>query len=137
MSDIHAAFGIVPAAGREAVEPALVNRCASCRRMGRMVRATVHREVRRAGAVPDQHRAGDQQKPKSFIHGTGPVSWSRQRLIDHSTDSVDGTKFRTARYCAWGEMGVRRGEGVRDIWGWSIESLSTKLIPRRKGRCIV
>jgi hypothetical protein len=34
----------------------------------------VHREVRRAGAVPDQHRAGDQQQPKWFIHGTGPVS---------------------------------------------------------------
>ena len=59
-SDIHAALGIVPAAGREAVEPALVNRHG------------LFCDLRRARAIRNHHRACDQQ-PKGFIHGTGPV----------------------------------------------------------------
>ncbi len=59
-SDIHAALGIIRAAGREAVELALVNRRGSCR------------DLRRARAIRNHHRACDQQ-PKGFIHGTGPV----------------------------------------------------------------
>jgi len=60
-SDIHAALRIIPAAGREAVEPALVNRRGLCR------------DLRRARAVRNHHRACDQQQPKEFIHGTGPI----------------------------------------------------------------
>ncbi len=60
-SDIHAALCIIPAAGREAVEPALVHRRGLCR------------DWRRVRAVRNQHRPCDQQQPKEFIHGTGPV----------------------------------------------------------------
>ena len=60
-SDIHTALCIVPAAGREAVEPALVNRRGLCR------------DLLRARAIRNHHRACDQQQPKGFIHGTGPL----------------------------------------------------------------
>ena len=60
-SDIHTALGIIPAARREAVEPALVNRRGLCR------------DLSRARAIRNRHRACDQQQPKGFIHGTGPV----------------------------------------------------------------
>jgi hypothetical protein len=44
--------------------------------MDRPVRRAVHRKVRRAGVVPDQHRASEQQTSKWLIHGTGPVPGS-------------------------------------------------------------
>ena len=60
-SDIHAALRIIPAAGREAVEPALVHRRGLCR------------DWRRARAIRNHDRPCDQQQPKELIHGTGPV----------------------------------------------------------------
>jgi len=46
-SDIHTALGIIPAARREAVEPALVNRRGLCR------------DLSRARAIRNRHRACD------------------------------------------------------------------------------
>ena len=102
-SDIHAALCIIAAAADKTVELALVNRCGW------------RRDLRRARAFRNRHRACDQQQPKEFIHGTGPIDGLGVLFMDYSTYSVDTT----------------------NSGGWSIESLSTKLIPWRKGRCIV
>ncbi len=131
-SDIHAALCIIPAAGREAVELALVNRCGSCC------------DLRRARAVRNHHRACDQQQPEGFIHGTGSLSWSRPfslwTILDQRSCSANQSTERLPDH----EMLHSRtwvpdtgSSGVHDVWGWSIESLSTKLIRRRKGRWIV
>jgi hypothetical protein len=84
-------------------------------------------DVHDTGQIVGQYRAAPSLRLLAAVSSSGSVllpswplmvpngcstvrSWSgRRSLIDRSTGSVDGTKFQTARYDAWGAMGARRG----------------------------
>ncbi len=100
--DIHAARGVIPGAARKALELALVDRCGACRRMDRPVRRAVHRKVRRAGVMPDQHGASEQQTSKWLIHGTGPVPGSPTFFRRPFYRFRRRNKVPECEYGAWG-----------------------------------